>query len=131
MISSFGCFSLLSHILLSLIRPRYIRIYDNMDTAEEKKVEIVRIEEHCVTSVGEPLERTIKSYPSADSYRRDEASRIIEEYAAQGGAQEWAEFEEKRLRRKIDWRLVPVLCFTLFLQFYDKNIIAQAVRCAR
>lgn len=91
----------------------------------------MQVEEHFVTAVGEPLERTIKAYSSVDSYHRDEATQIIEEYTAQGGAQEWADFEERRLRRRIDWRLVPVLCFTLFLQFYDKNIIAQAVRSAR
>lgn len=110
---------------------RHIRFYGNMSADLEKKVEVVQVEEQFVTAVGEPLERTIKAYSSVDSHHHDDATQIIETYIAQGGAQEWAEFEEKRLRRKIDWRLVPVLCFTLFLQFYDKNIIAQAVRSSR
>ncbi|GJN73281.1 MFS transporter [Purpureocillium lilacinum] len=32
----------------------------------------------------------------------------------------------KRLLRKIDWRLMPVLCFTYALQYYDKAILSQA-----
>ncbi|CAG9975162.1 unnamed protein product [Clonostachys byssicola] len=34
--------------------------------------------------------------------------------------------EEKKLVRKIDWKLMPVLCFTYALQYYDKAILSQA-----
>ncbi|KAM0424159.1 hypothetical protein ACHAPT_010528 [Fusarium lateritium] len=36
------------------------------------------------------------------------------------------EVTNKRLLRKIDWRLMPVLCFTYALQYYDKAILSQA-----
>ncbi|RSM12099.1 hypothetical protein CEP52_002617 [Fusarium oligoseptatum] len=36
------------------------------------------------------------------------------------------EATNKRLLRKIDWRLMPVLCFTYALQYYDKAILSQA-----
>ncbi|KAE8149346.1 major facilitator superfamily domain-containing protein [Aspergillus avenaceus] len=32
----------------------------------------------------------------------------------------------RRLVRKIDWRLMPVMCFTYGLQYYDKAILSQA-----
>ncbi|KAL2194635.1 major facilitator superfamily domain-containing protein [Corynascus similis CBS 632.67] len=32
----------------------------------------------------------------------------------------------KKLLRKIDWRVMPVLCFTYALQFYDKALLSQA-----
>lgn len=93
----------------------------------EKRVEIVEIEAKFRVSVGEPLERTIKPVRTIDTFRHDEATQVIEEYTAGGGAQEWSELEERRLRRKIDLKLIPVVCFTLFMQYYDKSIMAQAV----
>ncbi|GAM43494.1 hypothetical protein TCE0_050r18352 [Talaromyces pinophilus] len=32
----------------------------------------------------------------------------------------------KRLLRKVDWRLMPVMCFTYALQYYDKALLSQA-----
>ncbi|KAF5006339.1 hypothetical protein FDECE_7267 [Fusarium decemcellulare] len=32
----------------------------------------------------------------------------------------------KKLLRRIDWKLMPVLCFTYALQYYDKAILGQA-----
>ncbi|KAH8883177.1 MFS general substrate transporter [Thozetella sp. PMI_491] len=32
----------------------------------------------------------------------------------------------RRLLRKIDWRLMPVLCFTYAIQYYDKGLLGQA-----
>ncbi|KAH8424750.1 uncharacterized protein LDX57_002493 [Aspergillus melleus] len=40
-----------------------------------------------------------------------------------------AEMDEaaaKKLLRKIDWKLMPVMCFTYALQYYDKAILSQA-----
>ncbi|KAK7227992.1 hypothetical protein V2G26_000162 [Clonostachys chloroleuca] len=34
--------------------------------------------------------------------------------------------EEKKLLRKVNWKLMPVLCFTYALQYYDKIILSQA-----
>ncbi|CAI4219790.1 unnamed protein product [Parascedosporium putredinis] len=33
---------------------------------------------------------------------------------------------QKRIVRKIDWYLMPVLCFTYAIQYYDKAVISQA-----
>ena len=38
----------------------------------------------------------------------------------------WTE-EEEKLLQKIDWRLMPILCVTYGLQYYDKAMFLQAV----
>ncbi|KAK7424615.1 hypothetical protein QQZ08_008498 [Neonectria magnoliae] len=58
-----------------------------------------------------------------DVVHNDEALRVLENYA---GEETWADDEEKKLRRKIDWRLMPVLCATYGLQYYDKAMLSQA-----
>lgn len=55
----------------------------------------------------------------------DEAAEVIDNYS---GEQTWTEQEEKRLRRRIDWKLMPLLCITYGLQYYDKGMLSQAVR---
>lgn len=92
------------------------------------EIQIVQMDTKYEVDIGEPLERAIKPVDSIDTFRYDEATKIITDYTGGGGAQEWSESEEKRLRRKIDWRVVPILSFSFFLQFYDKSILAQAVR---
>ena len=59
-----------------------------------------------------------------DTVHQDEAMRVLEAY---DGEPEWSEEEEKKLRRKLDWRLMPVLCATYGLQYYDKAMLSQAV----
>ncbi|KIX08511.1 uncharacterized protein Z518_03167 [Rhinocladiella mackenziei CBS 650.93] len=58
-----------------------------------------------------------------DTVHGDEALKII---VAQGGDDYWDEQEEKKLVRKIDRRLLPVLCVTYGIQFYDKAMLSQA-----
>ena len=60
-----------------------------------------------------------------DTVHQDEAMRVLEAF---DGDREWNEEEEKKLRRKLDWRLMPVLCATYGLQYYDKAMLSQAVR---
>lgn len=60
-----------------------------------------------------------------DTKHQDEAMRVL---AAYEGDPEWTEEEEKKLRRKLDWKLMPVLCVTYGLQYYDKAMLSQAVR---
>ncbi len=62
--------------------------------------------------------------PVVDTVHTDEAMKIL---AAYSGEKEWTEAEEKKLQRKIDWKLMPVLCLTYTLQYYDKAMISQAV----
>jgi hypothetical protein len=47
--------------------------------------------------------------------------------AGYAGEETWTEEEEKKVRRKIDLRLMPVLCLTYGLQYYDKAMLSQAV----
>lgn len=53
----------------------------------------------------------------------DEAAKVLSSY---DGPLTWTEDEERSLRRKIDWRLMPILCMTYGLQYYDKAMIGQA-----
>lgn len=54
-----------------------------------------------------------------DTVHGDEAMRVI---AAYDGPLEWEPMEEKKLRRKLDKRLLPILCITFALQYYDKGM---------
>ncbi|KAK2055323.1 allantoate permease [Colletotrichum caudatum] len=65
----------------------------------------------------------IKPIAIIDTVHNDEALKVLEEFA---GDHEWTEQEEGVLRRKIDWKLMPVLCMTYGLQYYDKAMLSQA-----
>ncbi|TID22858.1 hypothetical protein E6O75_ATG02032 [Venturia nashicola] len=65
----------------------------------------------------------LKQSPILDTIHNDEAVRIIAQYA---GDESWTEQEEKKLRMKIDRRLLSILCITYGLQYYDKAMLAQA-----
>ncbi|KIW95440.1 uncharacterized protein Z519_04024 [Cladophialophora bantiana CBS 173.52] len=58
-----------------------------------------------------------------DTFHNDEALKVIVE---EHGQNEWDAAEEKRLVRKIDWKLLPLLCLTYGLQYYDKAMLSQA-----
>ncbi|OQU97846.1 hypothetical protein CLAIMM_03725 [Cladophialophora immunda] len=58
-----------------------------------------------------------------DTLHNDEALKVI---AEEHGANEWDAIEEKRLVRKIDRKLLPLLCLTYGLQYYDKAMLSQA-----
>jgi hypothetical protein len=59
-----------------------------------------------------------------DTLHGDEAVKVL---AAYDGDETWTPQEEKKLRRKIDWKLLPVLCMTYGLLYYDKVMIGHAV----
>ena len=61
----------------------------------------------------EELKQTIK----VDTLHGDEANKILVNYH---GDSTWTEAEEKKLVRKIDIRLLTILCLTYGLQYYDK-----------
>lgn len=60
-----------------------------------------------------------------DTFHNDEAVKVLVEH---DGDEHWTDKEETRLRRKIDRRLMPILCITYALQYYDKSMLGQAVR---
>jgi len=61
---------------------------------------------------------------NVDTVHKDEAMKVLVAY---DGDQSWTDDEEKKLRRKIDWKLMPILCFTYSLQYYDNAMLGQAV----
>jgi hypothetical protein len=61
---------------------------------------------------------------TVDTIHMDEAMKVI---AAYDGEQTWTDMEEKKLRRRIDKKLLSILCITYGLQYYDKAMLAQAV----
>lgn len=60
-----------------------------------------------------------------DTIRGDEAVRVLASYE---GDHTWTPQEEKKLCRKIDFRLLPVLCITYAFLYADKVLLGQAVR---
>lgn len=69
-------------------------------------------------------EAGIKEIKKVDTVHGDEAAVVLANY---DGDQEWTPAEEKALRRKVDWKLMPVMCITYGLQYYDKAMLSQAV----
>lgn len=67
------------------------------------------------------LQRTI----TLDTVHHDEAIRVLDAYE---GDRTWTEQEEKKLVRKIDRQLLSIVVTTYGLQYYDKAMLAQAVR---
>lgn len=68
----------------------------------------------------EDLKKTI----TVDTLHNDEALKVLANYH---GDETWTTEEEKKLRRKIDRRLLSILCITYGLQYYDKAMLSQAV----
>lgn len=58
-----------------------------------------------------------------DTIHGDEAVKVL---AAYEGEQTWTEDEEKKLRTKIDIRLLPILCISYALLYADKVLLGQA-----
>ena len=59
-----------------------------------------------------------------DLVHGDEAAKVLNTYS---GDEFWSPEEEKKLIKKIDWKLLPILCFSYGLQYYDKAMLSQAV----
>ncbi|KIW12240.1 hypothetical protein PV08_09516 [Exophiala spinifera] len=58
-----------------------------------------------------------------DTLHNDEAMKVLATYQ---GNPAWDTQEEKKVRIKIDRRLLPILAVTYGLQYYDKTMIGQA-----
>lgn len=63
-------------------------------------------------------------FKKVDTVHGDEAVKVL---AAYEGDHTWTLQEEKRLCRKIDLRLLPVLCITYAFLYADKVLLGQAV----
>ena len=60
----------------------------------------------------------LKQTDTIDTVHNDEALRVLAAYA---GEETWTAEEEKRVVKKIDRRLLPLLVLTYGLQYYDKG----------
>ena len=67
----------------------------------------------------------LKKSITVDTVHQDEALKVLANYE---GPTTWSRDEEKKLVRKIDIRLLSLLCLTYGLQYYDKAMLSQAVR---
>lgn len=65
----------------------------------------------------------LRKTTTIDTLHNDEAVKILATYA---GDEHWDPIEEKRVVRKIDRRLLPLLILTYGLQYYDKAMLSQA-----
>lgn len=66
----------------------------------------------------------LKKSTTIDTLHHDEALKVLANYH---GDETWTAEEEKKLTRKIDRRLLSILCITYGLQYYDKAMLSQAV----
>ncbi|KAK4447413.1 major facilitator superfamily domain-containing protein [Podospora aff. communis PSN243] len=69
------------------------------------------------------VEAPNKAEVIVDTVHTDEAMKVL---AAYTGEQTWTDDEEKKIRRRIDWKVLPILFLTYTLQYYDKAMISQA-----
>ncbi|KAL3481414.1 major facilitator superfamily domain-containing protein [Aspergillus californicus] len=75
------------------------------------------------SEMADHIEKTCEKTEKIDTEHTDEAMKVLAHYT---GDESWEPKEEKRLVRKVDWRLLPLLCMTYGLQYYDKAMLSQA-----
>ncbi|RFU34761.1 hypothetical protein B7463_g1530, partial [Scytalidium lignicola] len=88
---------------------------DHKEEATAVEVENRTFDDQTMSDVQKPV--------VVDTIHNDEGLVVLAGYT---GDQHWEPQEEKRLRRKIDRRLLSILCITFALQYYDKAMIGQA-----
>lgn len=97
-----------------------------MENAEKQFIESVENRGSSMnqTDIEQPIDNEIKKTTTVDTVHNDEAIKVFANYH---GEAEWTIKEEKRLLRKIDFRLMIILFCTYGLQYYDKAMLGQAV----
>lgn len=97
------------------------RAYEALSIMSENAEKISAAESHERANSSSNVEECEESI---DTVHNDEALKIIMRYS---GPQSWTAEEEKHLVRRIDRRLMTILCVTFGLQYYDKQMLSQAV----
>lgn len=92
--------------------------------ADPEKSESINVGKDANATQLEELKKTI----TVDTLHNDEALKVLANYQ---GEETWSAEEEKKLTKKIDRRLLSILCITYGLQYYDKAMLSQAVRYIR
>ncbi|EHY54984.1 hypothetical protein HRR83_005758 [Exophiala dermatitidis] len=90
--------------------------------ADAGKAEEIQIEEQPNLNSGLNLAELRKT-TTIDTLHNDEALKVLVNYT---GDETWTPEEEKKVLKKIDWKLLPMLCLTYGLQYYDKAMLSQA-----
>jgi hypothetical protein len=91
----------------------------------EKAPSITHAEDGPNSSTANSVEMSdLKHTKTVDTVHQDEAMKVLQNYT---GDEAWSPSEEKQVQRIIDWRLMPCLCATYCLQYYDKAMLGQAV----
>ncbi|KAJ5568085.1 hypothetical protein N7450_010571 [Penicillium hetheringtonii] len=67
----------------------------------------------------------IEKTATVDTVHNDEAIKVLANYT---GDEVWTDEEERKLLRRIDWKLMPILCVTYGLQYYDKAMLFFGLR---
>lgn len=87
--------------------------------ADTEKTQEIRQERAATpTSQGPDIKKDLV----VDTLHKDEAMKVL---AAYDGDDTWTKEEEKSVRRKIDKKLLPILCLTYALQYYDKGELCR------
>ncbi|KAJ5272921.1 hypothetical protein N7478_008046 [Penicillium angulare] len=87
---------------------------DEVTASEETK-------NHAITA-----EAAVKAIKAGQKNDVDIAAQIIADYADQGDGESWSLEEEKKLIRRVDWRLIPTLFICATLSGLDKTAISAA-----
>jgi hypothetical protein len=82
-----------------------------VNMADSVKLEAIQAEDADKNQVDTTTE--LKRAITVDTIHNDEAVKVLANY---GGDETWTEKEEKKVQRKIDRRLLPILCATYGLQ---------------
>ena len=93
--------------------------------ADTEKSDIQHVEQEPRRDSIEDTVAEARKAETIDTVHKDEAMKVLATYE---GDLHWTPEEEKKLVRKIDFKLLPLLVLTYGLQYYDKAMIAQAVR---
>ena len=93
--------------------------------ADTEKTDIQHVEQPPPRDSIEDTIAEARKAETIDTVHKDEAMKVLATYE---GDLHWTPEEEKKLVRKIDFKLLPLLVLTYGLQYYDKAMIAQAVR---
>ncbi|EPS95177.1 hypothetical protein FOMPIDRAFT_1025921 [Fomitopsis schrenkii] len=72
-------------------------------------------------SSDESIEKRSVDHEVVDSYDADVAAQLV---AGKDGVVDPA--EAKRVRQKVDWRLLPLMCILYLMQFADKTTLGQS-----
>lgn len=85
------------------------RVSEPEDKPEDIIIEPTAVESRKTDSLELTAELAVKAVKSGTAKDIDIAAQIIAEHGHEIGSNGWSSEEEKKLMRKVDWRLVPIV----------------------